>query len=131
MTWVMNPHTPLASGKANDHDEPGTEIASGVFVERRSILWLPALAAATFLFGRSRLYAADDSKGGATRTAKEPSSTGPLDWDEFLKQCVPIAKEIILAGVLSIQAGNNPRVVEMQLLSFLSTKQQAAIPKAA
>ena len=41
------------------------------------------------------------------------------------------AKEIVLQGVLAIQAGNNPRVVEMQLLSFLSTKQQAAIPKAA
>ncbi len=41
------------------------------------------------------------------------------------------AKEIIMAGVLSIQAGNNPRVVEMQLLSFLSPRQQAAIPKAA
>jgi chemotaxis protein MotA len=41
------------------------------------------------------------------------------------------AKEIILQGVLSIQAGNNPRVVEMQLMSFLSTKQQEAIPKAA
>src|ERR1700722_2492413 len=41
------------------------------------------------------------------------------------------AKEIILQGVLSIQAGNNPRVVEMQLLSFLSTKQQASLPKAA
>jgi chemotaxis protein MotA len=40
-------------------------------------------------------------------------------------------KEIILQGVLSIQAGNNPRVVEMQLLSFLSPTQQAAIPKAA
>jgi len=41
------------------------------------------------------------------------------------------AKEIILQGVMSIQAGNNPRVVEMQLLSFLSGKQQAALPKAA
>ncbi|MDB5297781.1 MAG: motA [Phycisphaerales bacterium] len=41
------------------------------------------------------------------------------------------AKEIVLQGILSIQAGNNPRVVEMQLLSFLSTKQQAAMPKAA
>src|SRR3954447_13735905 len=40
-------------------------------------------------------------------------------------------KEIILAGILSIQAGNNPRVVEMQLLSFLSSSQQAALPKAA
>ncbi len=41
------------------------------------------------------------------------------------------AMEIILQGVLSIQAGNNPRVVEMQLMSFLSNKQQAAMPKAA
>lgn len=41
------------------------------------------------------------------------------------------AKEIILQGVLSIQAGNNPRVVEMQLLSFLSPKQQAGALKAA
>jgi chemotaxis protein MotA len=41
------------------------------------------------------------------------------------------AKEIILQGVLSIQAGNNPRVVEMQLLSFLSSRQQEALPKAA
>ena len=40
-------------------------------------------------------------------------------------------KEIILQGVLSIQAGNNPRVVEMQLMSFLSSTQQAALPKAA
>ncbi|HEY1686038.1 MAG TPA: MotA/TolQ/ExbB proton channel family protein [Tepidisphaeraceae bacterium] len=40
-------------------------------------------------------------------------------------------KEIVLQGVLSIQAGNNPRVVEMQLMSFLSSKQQAAMPKAA
>ena len=38
---------------------------------------------------------------------------------------------IVLAGVLSIQAGNNPRVVEMQLLSFLSAKQAKGIAKAA
>jgi len=41
------------------------------------------------------------------------------------------AKEIVLQGVLSIQAGNNPRVVEMQLLSFLSTRQQETLAKAA
>jgi chemotaxis protein MotA len=40
-------------------------------------------------------------------------------------------KEIILQGVLSIQAGNNPRVVEMQLLSFLSSTQQQTLAKAA
>ena len=41
------------------------------------------------------------------------------------------SKEIVLQGILSIQAGNNPRVVEMQLLSFLSAKQQAGLAKAA
>src|SRR4051812_25256111 len=41
------------------------------------------------------------------------------------------SKEIVMQGVLSIQAGNNPRVVEMQLMSFLSNKQQTALPKAA
>ena len=41
------------------------------------------------------------------------------------------SNEIIMQGVLSIQAGNNPRVVEMQLMSFLSNKQQEAMPKAA
>jgi chemotaxis protein MotA len=49
----------------------------------------------------------------------------------FRSQEEAFAKEIMLQGVLSIQAGNNPRVVEMQLMSFLSSKQQAAIPKAA
>jgi flagellar motor component MotA len=36
-----------------------------------------------------------------------------------------------MQGVLSIKAGINPRVVEMQLMSFLSNKQQEAMPKAA
>lgn len=40
-------------------------------------------------------------------------------------------KEIILQGILAIQAGSNPRVVEMQLLSFVSSKQQQAMAKAA
>jgi chemotaxis protein MotA len=41
------------------------------------------------------------------------------------------AKEVVLQGILSIQAGNNPRVVEMQLLSFLSSTQQQGLAKAA
>src|SRR5258708_2272527 len=84
MTWVFD-----APRQNSDHDEPGTEIASGVLIERRSILWLSALTAATFLFGQSRLDAADESKGSTT------PGTGPLDWDEFLKQCVPVAKEMV------------------------------------
>jgi chemotaxis protein MotA len=49
----------------------------------------------------------------------------------FRSQEELFVKEIILQGVLSIQAGNNPRVVEMQLLSFLSAKQQETLAKAA
>ena len=41
------------------------------------------------------------------------------------------AKEITMQGILSIQAGNNPRVVEMQLMSFLSLKEQQGMAKAA
>jgi len=36
-------------------------------------------------------------------------------------------KEMILTGIMSIQAGDNPHVVEMKLHSFLSEKQRQAI----
>ncbi|MDZ4783048.1 MAG: MotA/TolQ/ExbB proton channel family protein [Planctomycetia bacterium] len=41
------------------------------------------------------------------------------------------AKELILQGVLSIQAGQNPRAVETQLLSFLNPQQHTAMKRAA
>src|SRR6185503_12104873 len=34
-------------------------------------------------------------------------------------------KQIIIQGILAIQAGDNPRIVESKLLSFLSTKERA------
>ena len=34
-------------------------------------------------------------------------------------------KQIIIQGILSIQAGDNPRIVESKLLSFLSPKERA------
>ena len=33
-------------------------------------------------------------------------------------------KQIIIQGILSIQAGDNPRIVESKLLSFLSAKER-------
>jgi chemotaxis protein MotA len=36
-------------------------------------------------------------------------------------------KQIIIQGILSIQAGDNPRIVESKLLSFLSAKERAHI----
>lgn len=50
---------------------------------------------------------------------------GALSKDELF------AKEVVMQGILSIQAGNNPRVVEMQLLSFVSAGKQGALAQAA
>jgi chemotaxis protein MotA len=40
-------------------------------------------------------------------------------------------KQIIIQGILSIQAGDNPRIVESKLLSFLSAKERAHMAPAA
>jgi chemotaxis protein MotA len=37
-------------------------------------------------------------------------------------------KQIVIQGILSIQAGDNPRIVESKLLSFLSTTERAHMP---
>ena len=34
-------------------------------------------------------------------------------------------KQIIIQGILAIQAGDNPRIVESKLLSFLSAHQRS------
>lgn len=58
--------------------------------------------------------------------------TGPIaeklganDADEIL------VKTIIIAGVMSIQSGDNPRVVESKLLTYLPPGQRAAVEQAA
>jgi chemotaxis protein MotA len=38
-----------------------------------------------------------------------------------------LAREVILHGILSIQSGNNPRLVQMHLMSYLNVKQQQGI----
>ena len=45
----------------------------------------------------------------------------------FLSKEEAFAKEVMMQGLLAIQAGNNPRVVEMQLLSFVTTAKQASM----
>jgi chemotaxis protein MotA len=41
-----------------------------------------------------------------------------------------ISKEIILVGVISILEGENPRLIEEKLKSFLTQQEQAAVPRA-
>ena len=49
----------------------------------------------------------------------------------FISKEEAFAKEVMMQGILSIQAGNNPRVVEMQLLSFVSAGRQPGLMKEA
>ena len=39
-------------------------------------------------------------------------------------------KQIVIQGILAIQAGDNPRIVESKLLSFLSPKERAGMAAA-
>jgi hypothetical protein len=92
MTWtrelLQNDSARLTS---DDHDQPGSELAPGVVVERRSVLWLPIAVAATTLFGRnSRLSAGEES-----RKQGRVDEAGRLSWDDFLKQSRSVAAELI------------------------------------
>ncbi len=49
----------------------------------------------------------------------------------FISKEEAFAKEVMMQGLLSIQAGNNPRVVEMQLMSFVTTGQQQVMMRQA
>jgi hypothetical protein len=94
MTWMLHPAT-LPWSHDHHGEEPGTEIAKGVIIERRSILWLPALTAAAFVFGKTRHLTAGSSDKKPDQPAdKNLLVGGQLDWEEFLVQCVPVATEL-------------------------------------
>ena len=53
---------------------------------------------------------------------------GPIAAKLKLISAVEIqAKEIVIEGILSIQAGENPRVIEEKLKSFLAPSDRSAI----
>jgi hypothetical protein len=86
MTWLADLEV-LCKDHGADDEAPGAEMAPGVLVERRAVLWLPLAAAAAFLWKPPQLNAAGE---------KPPSSEDPgrLTWDEFLRRSVPVAKEM-------------------------------------
>lgn len=67
-------------------EENQTEIADGVMIERRRLLWLPALAA--IFSGTS------SAQDAAKKSQPPPLQTGQLEWSEFLKQTTPTAAEL-------------------------------------
>jgi hypothetical protein len=75
----------------DDHEQPGAELAPGVLVERRSVLWLPAVAATAVVLGsrEAHLCAAEQDE---KRPDPEPHA-GRIGWDDFLKECLAVAKD--------------------------------------
>lgn len=87
MTWLADFES-LCNDHSLDHESPGDEMSPGVLVERRAVLWVPLAAAAAFLWKPPPLANA--------ASEKPPSSadSSRLTWEEFLRQSVPVAKEM-------------------------------------
>ena len=90
MTWTREFLKNEASPEPHDHDIPGAELAPGVVVERRSILWLPAAMAVTVLLS---------NRSSVSGSFEPPKSSGNSDsnvqigWDLFVKECQAVAGE--------------------------------------
>jgi len=74
-------------------EESGTEVAQGVFETRRRMFWLPLLALPV-LFGRAGKVIANQMNGEDSKASQAQKNTDGLDWDSFIKQCVPVASEL-------------------------------------
>lgn len=71
--------------------ELNVEVADGVVIERRSVLWLSAAAVATFLVGSSSLRSQDRQRSGG----KAKPKTGKLTFTEFLEEMYPLARRLV------------------------------------
>lgn len=127
-------YTPLMSFFGHDHldllsdDElPELEIADGVILERRSVLWLSAASVAAMLTGSSQLAA--QSKQGKhpgkqdTPRRSTPKSTGDgtLNFAQFLAEVYPLAKRLVASG---------GKGEEVYLLTIAAAMARLANPKA-
>ena len=97
---AQNAHASSAHLSPLNQNQEG-EALHGFTVKRRRLLWLPLWPAAALLFGRAESLLAQQSppmqnRGAAPELEKRTSETtdGGLDWDEFLKQAVPVSKEL-------------------------------------
>lgn len=81
-------HQPTIFTSQKSHQR--REVAEGVTIERRRLLWLPALVAA-IAGGRAQAQEFPPKTGAGGSLSVQ---TGPFDWDDFLKQSVPSAMEL-------------------------------------
>ena len=60
----------------------------------------------------------------STEEVKETINIRPVEESSTNNDIEIMLKEVMIEGLLSIQAGENPRVIEEKLKSFLSPKQR-------
>ena len=61
-----------------------------------------------------------------------PNRVGPKGWFQPFADVIKLlTKEVIIEGILSIQSGDNPRIVEQKLKAFISPalREQASTSK--
>jgi hypothetical protein len=73
-------------------DEPTSkrEIAPGFFETRRRLIQLPIIVAAGAILGRAEKFFSNHGE----EQAMTRMTTGDLDWQSFLKECLPVAQEL-------------------------------------
>ncbi|MGH9752039.1 MAG: hypothetical protein ACREA2_04590 [Blastocatellia bacterium] len=78
-----------------DPDQAEKELVSDAAITRRRLLWLSALTGAA-IFGRPPQIAAQSmTKIDSDKTIVNKNQNAvDLGWDDFLKQCVPVAEEL-------------------------------------
>jgi hypothetical protein len=85
MTWITQTEPSHV-----DHDEDGgPELAPGVVIERRVVLQVPIAAALAAWLGTSKPLFGQEA-GPAAGTGR-----GSLNWDGFIKESVPLARELV------------------------------------
>jgi hypothetical protein len=98
------------------------ETAPGFFETRRRMLMLPILALPVAL---GRAGKAPGNQLGQEGSMAVPSNTGRLDWESFVKQCVPVAEELHRDSSVSGQ-----EAYLHWLASMIARARTAEIPKA-
>lgn len=85
-------------------EQANTEIAPGVFIERRFFLKTSAMAAAALLLSLPRASRAAllKTRADSAKRAGVLSSTaaGRLSWDEFISETVPVAQQLLKESAL-------------------------------
>lgn len=107
------------------HRDALTEVAPGFFETRRRILSVPAWLAGLAVLGRAEKTLASQEMTPSSPMAQTSSPAGRLEWESFLKECVPVAERLYKDPSA---AGQDAYL--HWIASMISRTQPGAIPRA-